>query len=80
MQVGIIMKTGKILLRSSRPLLGCAAYIATGQEEKARAAMKAFLDWKPGTTLANYRHPRLFKRKEDRDRYVNFLRKAGMPE
>ena len=57
-----------------------AAYIATGQVEKARAALKAFLDKKPGTTLANYRHPRLYKRKEDRDRYLNLLRKAGMPE
>ncbi len=57
-----------------------AAYIATGQDEKARAAMKAFLDKKPGTTLANYRHPRLYKRKEDLDRYLNLLRKAGMPE
>ncbi len=57
-----------------------AAYIATGQEEKARAAMKAFFDKKPGRTLSNYRHPRLYKRTEDRDRYLNLLRKAGMPE
>ena len=57
-----------------------AAYAATGQDEKARAAMKAFLAKKPKTTLANYRHPHLYKRKEDRDRYVKLLRKAGMPE
>ena len=57
-----------------------AAYIATGQDEKAHAAMKAFLDKKPGTTLANYTNPRLYKRKEDLDRYLNLLRKAGMPE
>ncbi len=42
--------------------------------------MKAFLDKKPRTTLSNYRSPRLYKRKEDRDRYLNLLRKAGMPE
>ncbi len=57
-----------------------AAYIATGHDEKASAAMKAFLDKNPGTTLANYRHPRLYKRKEDLDRYLNLLRKAGLPE
>ena len=57
-----------------------AAYIATGQDEKARAAIKAFLDKKPGRTIATYQHPRLYKRKEDLDRYLNLLRKAGMPE
>jgi len=51
-----------------------------GKDEKARAVMKAFLDKKPRTTLSNYRSPRLYKRKEDRDRYLNLLRKAGMPE
>ena len=57
-----------------------AAYIATGQDEKARAVMKAFLDKKPKTTMSNYKFPRLYKRKEDLDRYLNLLRKAGMPE
>ncbi len=42
--------------------------------------MKAFLDKKPRTTLSNYRSPRLYKQKEDLDRYLNLLRKAGMPE
>ena len=51
-----------------------------GKDEKARAVMKAFLDKKPRTTLSNYRSPRLYKRKEDLDRYLNLLRKAGMPE
>jgi TolB-like protein/Tfp pilus assembly protein PilF len=57
-----------------------AAYAAKGKVEKARAAMKAFLDKKPGRTIANYQHPRIYKRKEDLDRYMNLLRKAGMPE
>ncbi len=42
--------------------------------------MKAFLKKKPGRTLSNYQHPRLYKRKEDLDRYLGLLRKAGMPE
>jgi tetratricopeptide (TPR) repeat protein len=57
-----------------------AAYIATGQDEKARAVMNVFLEKHPKTTLSNYRSPRLYKRKEDLDRYLNLLRKAGMPE
>ena len=43
-------------------------------------AMKAFLDKHPERILSNYQHPRLYKRKEDLDRYLNLLRKAGMPE
>ncbi len=57
-----------------------AAYVATGQNEKARAVMKAFLDNNPGTTLSNYHNPSLYKRTADRNRYLNLLRKAGMPE
>jgi len=57
-----------------------AAYIATGQDENARVAMKAFLDKNPGYTLSNYQHPRLYKRTEDLDRYLNLLRRAGMQE
>ncbi len=57
-----------------------AAYIATGQGEKAHAALKAFLDKKPGTTISNYSRLRLYKRAEDRDRLANLLRKVGMPE
>ena len=57
-----------------------AAYIATGQNEKARAAVKAFLDKKPGRNIATYQHPRIYKRKEDLGLYLNLLRKAGMPE
>ena len=67
--------------RGSHSLLFLAAsYISTGQGEKARAALKAFLDKKPGTTISNYSRLRLYKRAEDRDRLANLLRKAGMPE
>ncbi len=68
--------------RNGTPPLGtlAAAYAATGQDEKARTAMKTFLGKHPGRTIANYRYPRLYKRKEDLDRYLDLLRKAGMPE
>ena len=60
-------------VRRGLPILGflAAAYAATGQDEKARAVMKAFLDKKPGTTRSNFRNPRQYKRKEDRDRYLD---------
>ena len=35
---------------------------------------------RPRTTMSNYRQPRRYKRKEDLNRYLNLLRKAGMPE
>ena len=57
-----------------------AAYAATGQDEKARKVMKAFLAKNSGTTLSNYYYPRFYKRPEDKDRLLNLLRKAGMQE
>ncbi len=69
-------------MRRGTPSLGAlaAAYVATGQDEKACAAMKAYLDKNPTITLSNYSRLRLYKRAEDRDRFANLLRKAGMPE
>jgi len=57
-----------------------AAYVATGQDEKARAAMKAYLDKNPTITLSSYSRVRLYKRVEDRNWFANLLRKAGMLE
>ncbi len=42
--------------------------------------MKTYLDKRRRTTLANFRGARRYKRKVDLDRYLNLLRKAGMPE
>jgi TolB-like protein/class 3 adenylate cyclase len=57
-----------------------ASYAAIGQDEKAQEVMKASLEKHPGFTLSSYPHLRLYKRMEDRDRYANLLRKAGMLE
>jgi tetratricopeptide (TPR) repeat protein len=57
-----------------------AAYIATGQDEQAHVTMMAILDKYPERTISNYQHPHLYKRKEDLERYLDLLRKAGMPE
>jgi adenylate cyclase len=65
---------------SNSPGYLAAAYAATGQDEKARAVMKAFLDKKPGLTISNWRSPQFYKRKKDRDRILDLVRKAGMPE
>jgi tetratricopeptide (TPR) repeat protein len=57
-----------------------ASYAAIGQDEKAREVMKVFLQKHPRFTLSSYPHLGLYKRTEDRDRYANLLRRAGMPE
>ena len=57
-----------------------AAYAATGEDEKARATMKLYLDKHPKYRISNYPMLRNYNRTEDRDRFANLLRKAGMPE
>ncbi|UCG67407.1 MAG: tetratricopeptide repeat protein, partial [Deltaproteobacteria bacterium] len=57
-----------------------ASYAAIGHDEKAREVTKVFLKKHPRFTLSSYPHLRLYKRTEDRDRYANLLRRAGMPE
>jgi len=57
-----------------------ASYAAIGQDEKAREVMQVFLAKRPKFTLSNYPHVRIYKRKEDRDRYADLLRRSGMPE
>ncbi len=64
------------------PVLGylAAAYAAAGQDEKARATMDALLDNRPKLAISTFPRLRIYKRAEDRDRLINLLRKAGMPE
>ena len=57
-----------------------ASYAAIGQDEKAREVIKVFLKKRPRFTISTYPHIRIYKREEDRDRYANLLRRAGMPE
>ncbi len=57
-----------------------ASYAAIGQDEKAREVMKVCLEKHPTTTLSSYSHLPLYKKPEDRERYANLLRRAGMPE
>lgn len=57
-----------------------ASYAAIDQDEKANEVMKVFLEKHPTLTLSSYPHVKLYKRLEDRNRFANFLRKAGMPE
>ena len=57
-----------------------ASYAASGQDEKARTVMKAFLERWPKLKISNWEPLQTYKRKKDRDRLQNLLRKAGMPE
>ena len=57
-----------------------AAYAATDKVEKARATVKALLDKRPKLAISTFPFLRLYKRAEDRERFANLLRKAGLPE
>ena len=68
--------------RRGRTAMGylAAAYAAIGDDEKARATMKQYLAKKPKYRISKYPMLRNYKKTEDRDRFANLLRKAGMPK
>ena len=57
-----------------------AAYGLTGRIEEAEWEGSEFLALQPDFTLAHERRRVLFRRPEHRDRYLEGLRKAGLPE
>ncbi|MCH9012226.1 MAG: tetratricopeptide repeat protein [Proteobacteria bacterium] len=57
-----------------------AAYGLTGQIEEAEWEGQEFLALQPDFTLARERQRVLYKNSEHRDRYIEGLRKAGLPE
>jgi cytochrome c-type biogenesis protein CcmH/NrfG len=68
--------------RRGRTAMGylAAAYAAIGDDEKARATMKEYLAKKPKYRISKYPMLKNYSRTEDRNRFANLLRKAGMPE
>jgi adenylate cyclase len=57
-----------------------ASLVQLGQIEEARRAMEGLLSITPGLTATLLRNIVYFKRPEDFDRYIDALRKAGLPE
>ncbi len=57
-----------------------AAHAGAGNVERAREVVKAYLKKKPRLTISKYPLLRNYKRKQDKERFTNLLRKAGMPE
>jgi TolB-like protein len=55
-------------------------YGQTGRIDEARAALDQYLRLVPGQTVETLRTQVPFKRPEDMERYLDGLRKAGMPE
>jgi adenylate cyclase len=57
-----------------------ASLAQLGQIEEARRAMEGILSITPGVTATLLRNIIYFKRPEDFDRYIDALRKAGLPD
>ena len=55
-------------------------YGRMGRIDEARAALDQFLHLVPGQTVETIRKLVPFKRPEDKERYLDGLRKAGLPE
>ena len=60
-------------------ILACALAHA-GRLEAARLALQEYVRQMPGLTLSDSRLNRPFRRAADRDRFLDGLRKAGLPE
>jgi len=74
-------KKGEYRLRS--PLLGLAStYAMLGKQEEAQAQIAKLLKVDPKYTIKRYaKGPvRLFKNQEDKNRWIDAVRKAGLPE
>jgi tetratricopeptide (TPR) repeat protein len=60
--------------------LRAASHGQLGQIEEARAAKEELLRQMPGTTVMAPRQQMPWKRPDDAERYLDGLRKAGLPE
>ncbi len=74
----------KVLHRNQNNLFArisiTAAYSLLGREEEASASASEVLRINPKFRIKTYAKSYEAKRKEDKDRYVNALRMAGLPE
>ncbi len=61
-------------------ILLAAAHAAMGRESDARESMRVFLGSHPQYTLKQYADGEYYRNREDLDRVLAALRKAGMPE
>ena len=57
-----------------------ATYPYLGRMDEARAAMAKFREVEPQASIELYARTEPFKRKDDLERYLDGLRKAGLPE
>ena len=57
-----------------------ASCAQVGQMDQAQAAIGKVLEAAPHMTLGYVRQARIFRNQADMDRYLDALRKAGLPE
>lgn len=64
---------------SEAQILLAAAYAAAGREEEARAALSTFLAERPSYTVEHYAAGEFYRDRADLNRFLDALRKAGLP-
>ncbi len=57
-----------------------AAYVAEGRIDEARVTANELLEFFPEFSLNRYRMLHIYKNKEDSQRLIGYLSKAGLPE
>lgn len=57
-----------------------AAYVAEGRIDEARVTANELLKFFPEFSLNRYRMLHIYKNKEDSQRLIGYLSKAGLPE
>ena len=74
-------KAAQIAPKSPFPYMMLApAYILSGDEQKAQAAAEKLLELNPKFSVIRYEKRSPIRKKEDLDRIVAAMRKAGLPE
>ena len=74
-------KANQIAPKSPFPYMMLApAYILSGQEKKARAAAEKLLERNPKFSVVRYEERSALRKKEDLNRIVEAMRKAGLPD
>jgi adenylate cyclase len=74
-------KATQIAPKSPFPYMMLApAYVLSGQEKKAQAAAQKLLEINPKFSIVGYEEGSQLRKKEDLDRIVAAMRKAGLPE
>ena len=57
-----------------------ASYVAAGRMDEARSTANELLKFLPEFSLSRFRMLHMYRKSEDSQRLIGYLRKAGLPE